>query len=76
VFLCALDAHSGGECFYACGFGICAGLVVEICSRTGGAGGLGRVHIDGGGGGIFFDCDWDGGVLFSGKEGPEGILDE
>ena len=71
MFLCALDADSDGECLYAYGFGICAGLVVEICGSAGGAGGLGCIHIAGGGGGIFFDGDWDGGVFFSGKEGPE-----
>ena len=36
---------------------------------AGGAGGLGRVHMDGGGGGRFFDCEWDGGLFFSGKAG-------
>ena len=69
MFLCALDGDSDGECLYACGIGICAGLIVEICSGAGRAGGLRRFHIDGGGGGIFFDCDWDGGVFFPGEAG-------
>jgi hypothetical protein len=62
---CAMDADSCREPVHASGAGLCTGVVGQVCWRAGRAGGLGRVHSDRRGGGIFFDCDWRGSLFFS-----------